>query len=263
MTQNQIQYCVRISHNCIRCNMLSCLNFVLTIQTIDCLPNKMNNNESLQRDVQNALKWEPLLHAAEIGVTVKDGIVNLTGTVDSFNKKQEAENATKNVKGVKAIVEKIEVKFTSSIAKSDNDLVNDILKAMKMDFEVPIDKVKVMVEDGWVTLDGELPWNYQREAAKRSIKKVHGLKGITTNITIKSESLDQIEQQNIESALNRNWSVNDQDIRVIVSGSVVTLKGTVNSWYQKEEAEKIAWNAPGVSYVINDLVIEYAYALID
>ncbi len=224
----------------------------------------MKNNAELQKMVQDAIKWEPLLNAAEIGVTVKDGIVTLTGVVDSYAKKTEAERATKNVMGVKAIVEKIEVKFTSLAAKKDdNEIAKEILNAFRWNWEVPNDGVKVKVEDGWVTLEGELQWNYQKEAARNAIKNLMGVLGVTNNIKIKSKSLDKIEQADIENALRRNWSINDSDITVVVNENKVRLGGTVSSFYQKEEAGRIAWNAPGVWMVDNEIIVEYDYALVD
>jgi osmotically-inducible protein OsmY len=218
----------------------------------------MKNNADLQKDVQDAIKWEPLLRAAEIGVTVKDGIVTLTGTVDNYFKKSEAETAAKNVAGVKAVVEKIELKFADSWAKKDdNDIANEIINAWKWDWQVPQEKIKVKVENGWVTLDGEVQWNYQKEAAKNTIKNLMGVTGVSNNISIKSESHDQLEKKDIERALRRNWSINDKDIDVEVSGHKVTLTGTVNSSYQKDEAAGIAWDAPGVWTVDNELVVEY------
>ncbi len=223
----------------------------------------MKTNMELQNDVQNAIKWEPLLNAAQIGVAVDDGIVTLTGSVDNYSKKVQAEDAAKSVAGVKAVVEKIEIEYGSWGTTTDADIAKEIISALKWNFEVPNDKIKVKVENGWVTLDGELPWNFQRDAAKNAVSKLNGVKGVSNNIKIKSESEDAIEQKDIESALERNWSINDEDIEVKVSGSKVTLSGTVASWYQKDEAGRIAWNAPGVEMVINDLVVEYDYAFLD
>ena len=224
----------------------------------------MKNNAELQKDVQDAIKWEPLLNAAEIGVTVKEGVVTLTGIVDSYSKKSEAEDAAKNVKGVKAVVEKIEIKFSNSWArKDDNQVANEIVNAYKLNWQVPDEKVKVKVEDGWVTLEGELKWNYQREAAKDAVKNLLGVTGVSNNITIKSETQDQIEKGDIENALQRNWATTDKDITVKVSGRNVKLSGTVHSWYQKDEAGRIAWNAPGVWDVDNELVVDYAFSLAD
>ena len=219
----------------------------------------MKTNEELQKDVQDAIKFQPLLHAAEIGVTVKDGIVTLTGVVDGYFKKTEAENATKNVAGVKAVVENITIKYTDYV-KDDNEVAVEVLKALKASWSVPNDRVKVKVENGWVTLDGEVPWNYQREAAKSTINYLLGVKGITNNIKIKSELDDAIEQKDVEDALARHWSINSKDIKVKVSGTNVTLTGHVTSVYQKEEAGHIAWNTPGVWSVDNKLEVEYDYS---
>jgi osmotically-inducible protein OsmY len=222
----------------------------------------MKSNQELQTDVQNAIKWEPLLHAAEIGVTAKDGIISLTGEVDSYAKKLEAERAAKKVIGVKALVENIEVKFPSSWSKTNIEIANDFLAALKSNWSIPKNKVTVKVEDGWVTLEGELPWNYQKEAAKNAVNHLPGVKGISNKIKIKSETHDVIEKKAVEDAISRSLSVNDSDINVSVSGETVTLTGTVNSWYQKEEAGRIAWNTPGISHTNNELQVDYYFALV-
>lgn len=217
----------------------------------------MKSNEDLQRDVQNAIKWEPLLHAAEIGVTAIDGVVTLTGTVDSYAKKTEAEEAAKKVSGLKALVEKIEIKFSSTWKKDDNELATEILNALKWNWEIPSEDITVKVENGWVRLEGHVQWNYQREAAKKAVKNLSGVLGVTNDIKMKSETTDNIEKKGIEDALTRNWSISEQDIDVKVLGNNVTLNGTVDSWYQRDEAGRIAWNAPGVWSVNNELVVEF------
>ena len=201
--------------------------------------------------------WEPLLKTAEISVTAKDGVITLTGIVDSYAKKLEAEEAAKNVKGVKNVIEKIEIQFEGTGKKGDNEISYEVLNALKWNLQVPNEKVKVKVEAGWVTLEGELTWNYQKEAAKKSVSNLVCVKGVINNITIKSETIDLIEEKDIERALARNWSLNDQDIRVKVSTNRVTLNGIVHSLYQKDEAGRIAWNAPGVCAVENELVIGF------
>jgi osmotically-inducible protein OsmY len=212
-------------------------------------------NEELQKDVQEAIKWEPLLHAAEIGVTVKDGVVTLTGSVDNYSKKTEAETAAKNVKGVKAVVEKIEIKFSDLTKRDDGEIATSVLNALK--WTSAPDKIKVKVENGWVTLEGELVWNYQKESARTSVKSLMGVKGIFNNITVKANPQDTIEKTDIELALIRNWAIDDKNIHVEVLANNVTLTGTVHSLYQKEEAGRIAWNAPGVWTVKNDLEIGF------
>jgi osmotically-inducible protein OsmY len=217
----------------------------------------MKSNEELQKSVQDAIKWEPLLHAAEIGVSVKDGVVTLSGVVDSYAKKLEAESATKNIAGVKVIVEKITIKYNDLGLKTDGDIANEVINAFKWNWQVPEDLVKVAVENGWVTLDGEVEWNYQKEASQAAIKNLIGVQGVTNNIVIKTSKTDKVEKEAIESALLRNWSIDDEDIDVKVVDHKVTLSGVVDSWYQKDEAERIAWNAPGVWNVHNNLVIEF------
>jgi len=217
----------------------------------------MKSNEDLQRDVQNAIKWEPLLHAAEIGVTAIDGVVTLTGTVDSYAKKYEAEEATKKVSGLKALVEKIEIKFSSTWKKDDTEIATEILNALKWDLEIPSDDIIVKVENGWVRLDGEVQWNYQREAAKKAVKQLSGVLGVTNDIKLSAETHDIIEKKDIQAALIRNWSINEQEINVKVLGNKVTLNGTVDSYYQRDEAGRIAWNAPGVISVDNELVVKF------
>lgn len=222
----------------------------------------MKSNKQLQADVQNAIMWEPLLKAAEIGVSVEDGIVTLTGTVDSYVKKIEAEDATKNVAGVKAVVEKIEVKLSSLMnIRDDNEIASEVINAFKCHWEIPSDKIKVKVEDGWVTLEGTLIWNYQKEASQKAVKNLFGVKGVTNRINIKSEIHDAIEKKSIEDALRRNWALDVSKIEVEVSSTTVTLTGVVKSNYQKVEAERIAGKAPGVWYVDNKLVIEYQSVL--
>ena len=224
----------------------------------------MKNNEELQKDVQDAIKWEPLLKAAEIGVTAKDGVITLTGVVDSYVKKTEAEEAARNVAGVKAVVEKLEIKLGSTFGKvDDNEIAKEVLNAFKWNWQVPNDHVKVRVENGWVTLDGEMNWNYQKTAAHNAVKNLLGVSGVSNNIKIKSETNDSIEKAEIESALKRNWSICDNDITVKVDGHKATLTGIVDSWYEKNEAYRIAANAPGVWHVDNELIVDYDYALLD
>jgi len=220
----------------------------------------MKTNETLQRDVQDALKWEPLLHAAEIGVTAEEGVVTLTGTVDNYARKIQAENAARKVEGVKVVVEKIQVEVSHWFTKSDNELATDILNAFKLNSEIPKDQVKIKVEKGWVTLEGEFPWNYQRRAVEKTTSDVAGVKGVTLNIVIKPEVVASIEKEELERALQRNSSIDeDDDIHVKVSGTKITLTGTVSSLHGKEAASREAWKAPGVWTVDNELVVDYEF----
>ena len=215
----------------------------------------MKSNETLQKEVQDAIKWEPLLNAAEIGVIAKDGIITLTGTVDSYIKKVEAETAAKNVAGVKAVAENIKIHFENSFEKNDSEIAREILSAWKWNWNVPESKLKIKVESGWVTLEGDVEWNYEREAARKSVEKLTGVKGVSNNILIKSSYKDGIEEAAIEQAFRRSWSINDNELKVYVNHNNVTLKGSVNSLYQKEEAARLAWNTPGVWSVDNELSV--------
>lgn len=224
----------------------------------------MKTNEQLQKDVRDAIKWEPLLANAEIGVSAKNGVVTLLGTVDNYAKKSQAEDAAKKVSGVKVVIEQIDVKMLSSIfSPDDNDLAREILNAFKWNMEIPEDKIQITIEKGWITLEGEVQWNHQKEATAAIVQKMVGVKGVLNNITIKTETIDQIEKIAIESALARNWSIKEQDIQVEVSDNTVLLTGTVGSWYERDEAERQAWKAPGVELVDNELVVEYEHALAD
>ena len=223
----------------------------------------MENNQMLQREVPDALKREPLLPAAQIGVTAEDGIVTLTGTVDNYAKKVEAEGAAKNVAGVKAVVEKIEIKFCSPLAtRADHEIAFEVVNAVERNKQIPADRMKVKVEEGWGTLEGELPWNFQKEAIQKIVSNFFGIKRVTNSLTIKAETQESIEEQELKNALHRNASLQAGKIKAQVSGTTITLSGTVGSGYQKAEAGRIAWNSPGVSHVENALVVEYGQVFI-
>ena len=215
----------------------------------------MKSNEILQKEVQDAIKYEPLLHAAEIGVVVKDGVVTLTGTVDSFLKKVEAETAVKNVAGVKAVAENIKIHFESSFVKNDTEIANEIVNAWRWNLDVPSENLKVKVENGWVTLEGEVEWNYEKEAARKSVEKLIGVVGVSNDIALKSNYNDAVEEASIHRAFSRSWTLNDNNVHVNVDHNNVKLTGTVSSLYQKDEAARLAWNTVGVASVTNELAI--------
>ena len=152
----------------------------------------MNTDEILQKNVQDALKWEPQLQAAEIGVIAKNGIVTLTGTVDNYYKKNEVENAIKKVSGVKAIVEKIQIKTSDSKDITDNIIAERILNVFKSDFSIPHEKIKLKVEKGWVTLEGNVNWKYQKEASKSAVTALMGVRGVTNNIKTRTERINNV-----------------------------------------------------------------------
>jgi osmotically-inducible protein OsmY len=217
----------------------------------------MKTNTDLQSRVQNALQWEPLLNKEEIGVMAEDGIVTLTGYTDSYAKKLKAEETTKNVLGVKAVVEKLEVKFGMNNAISDSQIAHEVLNAFQWNYEIPNDAIKVRVENGWVTLEGNLQWDYQRETAKRIVGNLIGVHGVTNKISIKTELHDEIEKKEIKKAIASNWAINSDEITITVLDKKVTISGIVHSLYQKHQTEKIVWSTPGVWFVENNLEVGF------
>lgn len=217
----------------------------------------MKSNSELQKDVQNAIRWEPSMQAAEIGVTAKEGVITLSGTVDSYAKKINAERAAKNVLGVKAIAEEITVNYGKSFTKNDTDIAKEVLESWKTNLSVPDKKVAVKVEDGWLTLEGEVEWYFQKETAGDALVNLPGVKGVNNRIAVNMNSKDTVEQKDVEQALERSWAINPLEIKVNVKNNNVKLTGLVHSIYQKEEAGRLAWNAPGVSKVENELAVIY------
>ncbi|MCV2484314.1 BON domain-containing protein [Flavobacterium sp. SH_e] len=216
----------------------------------------MKNNEALQQEIQEAMKFEPMLHAAEIGVTVKEGIVTLNGTVDNLIKKTEALHAAKKIKGVAAIVDEIEVKLDKSLVVSDQDIAAKIVKKLKENLVVPQNTISLTVENGNVTAEGIVPWNFQRETALDIIKNQSGVRDVRNNIKLKRELYDQAEKEILEKALRRHWAFDMDEIDIQVAGATVQLSGTVGSIFQKEEAERIAYKTPGVIKVVNHLKVD-------
>lgn len=217
----------------------------------------MKTDERLQEDVMDELRWEPMLHACEIGVAVKDGVVSLTGEVDSYALKLATERAAKRVLGVKVVAQEVTVKPTFGSKFTDEAIGHAIVRAFEWHTEIPHDKLNVKVQQGWVTLEGQVDWNYQRSAAERAIESLTGVRGVTNLIRVKSHIVAQDVRDKIMKALKRSAVVEAQQIKVETNGNKVILRGNVHSWAERKAAENAAWSAPGVMAVEDDLVVAY------
>lgn len=203
------------------------------------------------------LKWEPAVHAEQIGVEVKDGIVTLAGHVDSFPAKWNAERAALRVAGVKALAVEIDVKLAGSNQRTDADVARTIENVLLWTTYLPKDSVKVMVEGGWVTLSGEVQWAFQRATAATAVRYLSGVKGVNDQITIKPVVTASVVKNDIEAALKRRATSEANGIKVAVSGSQVTLTGKVPTWAERDAAGSAAWASPGVSNVVDNIAISY------
>ncbi len=216
----------------------------------------IRTDEEIQTDVLEELQWDTRVRPNEIGVAVKDGIVTLTGWVDSYLKKIAAEEAARRVPGVKAVVNDIEVRLPSSAERTDADLAAAVLNALRWDAAIPAGTLDVTVSQGWVRLEGEVDHGFQKRAALRVICRLSGVKGIINLIMVKPRVLPSDLKQQIERALIRNAETDARNITVEMEGSRVILRGTVRSYAEKQAAEESAcWSAPGVTEVDNRIVI--------
>ena len=217
----------------------------------------MKTDSQLQQDVIAELKWEPSVNAAQIGVEVKDGIVTLAGHVGSYAEKWDAERAAQRVSGVKALAIEMDVKLAGSSKRNDADIAGSAESALQWITYLPKNSVKVMVEDGWITLSGEVDWEYQRQTAAGAVRYLMGVKGVRENIAIKSKVSLSAVKSDIEAALKRRAHADAQKISVEVRGADVTLSGTVHSWSERDLATHSAWGTPGVHNVVNNITVTY------
>lgn len=217
----------------------------------------MKTDSQLQQDVMAELKWEPAVHAEQIGVEVKDGIVTLAGHVDSYPAKWNAERAAQRVAGVKALAVEIDVKLSGSDQRNDGDVARSCENVLLWTTYLPKDSVKVMVEGGWVTLSGQVQWGFQRATATAAVRYLAGVKGVSDQITIKPGVTASVVKGDIEAALKRRATNEANGIKVAVNGSEVTLSGKVPTWAERDAAGSAAWSSPGVKNVIDNIAIAY------
>jgi osmotically-inducible protein OsmY len=215
----------------------------------------IKTDAQLQHDVIDELRWDPRVGSAEIGVAAKNGVVTLSGQVDSYAKKYAAVRAAERVAGVRAIAEDIKVELLVSFKKTNTDLAHTVASTLKWDVQVPDDKVKARVDDGWVWLEGEVDWQYQAAAAERAVRNLSGIRGVSNLIQVKPHASVPDVKQRIEGALKRHAELDSKQILVEAMDGKVILRGKVRSWTERRDAETAAWAAPGVTNVEDELLV--------
>ncbi len=217
----------------------------------------MKSDAQLKQDIIAELTWEPSVNASQIGVEVKDGIVTLAGHVDSYAEKCHAERATQRVAGVKGMAVEMDVKLPGMSQRTDADIARSAQNVLQWTTYLPKDSIKVKCEKGWITLSGEVEWDYQRQSAKDAVRPLLGVMGVSDEITVKPRASMSSVKSEIEAALKRQAHADAQQISVEVHGGDVTLSGKVHSWSERELATSSAWAAPGVGKVVDKLTITH------
>lgn len=216
----------------------------------------MKTNVQIQKDIYDELKWDPRINEAEIGVSVLDGVTTISGYVPNFAEKLAAQAAVKRVAGVTAVVDDIKVKVMGTFKKDDHDIAKAALNALEWHVWVPHKDVKVLVDDGWITLSGQVEWDYQRKAVESAVRYLSGVKGVLNNIALKPKVNVKDIKEKIEKAILRTAQEDIANIKVVTTDNEVQLLGSVSSWAERSNAESAAWSALGVAKVKNDIRIQ-------
>jgi osmotically-inducible protein OsmY len=215
----------------------------------------VKTDAQLKKDVEAELAWDPTVHAAAIGVAVQNGVVTLTGHLETYAEKYAAEKALRRVAGVKAIALEVDVRLSPQHQRSDTDIAAAAQSALSWNTLVPVEKIRLTVDQGWVSLQGEVDWDFQRRSVEKAIRTLAGVVGISNDISLRSRVTPATLQRDIGDALKRQVERELKHMDIRVEGSTVTLKGQVNSWHERDAATGIAWAAPGIRHVINELTI--------